>query len=268
MPLPRIVATDLDGTLLRRDLTVSDFTRNVLQDLEQRGVQVVFVTARPPRWMTPLAHIAPAHGRAICLNGACVWDFGAQQATQVRGFTYDAVAGIVRDLRKRLPAVTFAAERVSGAVREADFAVPTALEHGILIASVETMRDEPTGKLLARSPGMEDDEFFAHVSEVVADRALLAYSGAHGLAEMTAPGVTKAAALERWATSHGVSAHEVVAFGDMPNDIPMLRWAGLGVAVANAHQDAQAHADAHTTSNDDDGVARFLADLYNLPTRG
>ena len=90
------------------------------------------------------------------------------------------------------------------------------------------------------------------------ERGHLAYSGAHGLAEINPRGVTKAVALEQWCGRLGIAAADVWAFGDMPNDLPMLRWAGVGYAVANAHPDVLAEADAVCPANDDDGVAATL----------
>ncbi len=99
------------------------------------------------------------------------------------------------------------------------------------------------------------------MASVVGDRANLAYSGAHGLAEITGPGVTKATGLARWAATLGVGAESVWAFGDMPNDLPMLRWAGRSYAVANAHPDVLTAATHRCPANSDDGVATVLESL-------
>ncbi len=94
----------------------------------------------------------------------------------------------------------------------------------------------------------------------------MAYSGAGGLAEISAPGVTKAAALESFCADLGVGAQDVWAFGDMPNDLPMIVWAGTSFAVANAHPDVLAAADHVCASNDEDGVAQVLEGLVEAPT--
>ncbi|MCL1870374.1 MAG: HAD hydrolase family protein, partial [Promicromonosporaceae bacterium] len=86
MTLPRLVATDLDGTLLRADGTVSARTRRVLAQVEAAGVEVVFVTARPPRWLGQLADVVGGHGRVVCLGGAAVWDLPTSAALDVCGF--------------------------------------------------------------------------------------------------------------------------------------------------------------------------------------
>lgn len=265
LKLPRIIATDLDGTLLRSDLTISARTMKVLRALEQRNTHVVFVTARPPRWMEPLAQAVGGHGRAICLNGACVFDFDSGLSSEIFGFDHGSLSEIVQDLRAAIPGIMFAAERVTGAVFDPHFYSSYPFGPETLHMPVEHARDQVTGKLLARMPGLEDNKFFGLIEEVVGARALLAYSGANGLAEMTAPGVTKAAALSRWAKRKGILAKDIWAFGDMPNDIPMLTWAGTGIAVANAHPDAKAAADRVTASNDHDGVAVALEPLLDLP---
>lgn len=265
LTLPRIIATDLDGTLLRSDLSISVRTMEVLRALERRNTHVLFVTARPPRWMEPLAQAVGGHGRAICLNGACVYDFDSGQSSEIFGFEHESLTKIVTELRTEIPGIMFAAERVTGAVFDPHFYSPHPFGPETLHMPVEHARDQVTGKLLARMPGLADDKFFGLIEEVIGDRALLAYSGANGLAEMTAPGVTKAAALSRWADAKGILAKDVWAFGDMPNDIPMLSWAGTGIAVANAHPDAKAAADRITQSNDHDGVAAALEPLLDLP---
>src|SRR3954470_7622164 len=73
-PVRALVATDLDGTLLHSDGTVTARTREVLDAVDRRGVTVVFVTGRPVRWMEPLWHHVGDHGLAICSNGGIVYD--------------------------------------------------------------------------------------------------------------------------------------------------------------------------------------------------
>ena len=104
--------------------------------------------------------------------------------------------------------------------------------------------------------------------EIVGDRAQIAFSGATGLAEITAPGVTKAAALMTWTAEHDIAREDVWAFGDMPNDLPMLRWAGRSFAVANAHPQVLDEVDEVCRSNDDDGVAEVLEELVSVRPHG
>jgi hydroxymethylpyrimidine pyrophosphatase-like HAD family hydrolase len=267
--LPRLVATDLDGTLLRSDGTVSERTRRVLADAEAAGIEVVFVTARPPRWLADLEDLVGGHGRAICLGGAAVWDLASGCAIDVCGFDDDAVRGLLADLRGAVPGIALALERADGPVFDPAFTSGRADAHpredpawrtGPVEATLAGTKGWPVSKILARSgPALfPQEDFFRGVRGAVGNRAHLAYSGAAGLAELLPPGVTKDAALARWCQRLGIAASDVWAFGDMPNDLPMLSWAGRAVAVANAHSDVLANADVVTARNDDDGVAAYL----------
>jgi hydroxymethylpyrimidine pyrophosphatase-like HAD family hydrolase len=131
-----------------------------------------------------------------------------------------------------------------------------ALSQEDLVAARKTAR-----QTVPRVSTAAQEAFMGAVGDVVGHRAELAYSGGGGLAELLAPGVSKASALARWCAHQGIDAADVWAFGDMPNDLPMLRWAGRGHAVANAHPEVLATADAVVASNDDDGVARVLESL-------
>lgn len=260
--LPRLVATDLDGTLLRDDGSVSPRTAEVLAALDAAGVDVVFVTARPPRWVDEVAHAVPDHGVVLCLNGAFVYDARARRVLERTCVVDDVVRELVADLRDALGSVAFAVEGVTGMAYEQGFAELHAVPPGVPTADrVEELLDGTTGKLLARSPAVPDDELVARVEEVLAGRAVVADSGARGLAEISAAGVTKGAALARWTAERGIDPRDVRAFGDMPNDLPMLEWAGYAVGVANAHPDVLAAVDEVCGSNEDDGVAEHLAAL-------
>ncbi|MEK8225689.1 HAD hydrolase family protein [Oerskovia sp. M15] len=118
------------------------------------------------------------------------------------------------------------------------------------------LRRRGAGEVLRAGPG------------AVGDRALLAYSGAVGLAELLPPDVTKAGALADWCSSHGIEAKDVWAFGDMPNDLPMLAWAGTSYAVGNAHAEVLDAATRVTASNDEDGVAVALEQLLDGSSTG
>jgi Cof subfamily protein (haloacid dehalogenase superfamily) len=259
---PRLVATDLDGTLLRSDGMPSARTVAAVAAAEGQGIDVVLVTARPPRWLDHLASVAGAHGIAVCGNGAFVYDIGARDVVTTRPLLPELVATLRLDIAQAVPGVIFAAERADGALVEAGF--PDSDTAGTLptdrVHAEETgpWRDDGVGKLLAVAPHWDDAEFLDLVTRVVGDRAHVEFSGAAGLAEITAPGVTKARALADWCHRWGVDRRAVWAFGDMPNDLSMLAWAGESFAVANAHPDVLATARHTCPSNDDDGVAQVL----------
>ena len=258
--VPRLVATDLDGTLLRGDGTVSPRTHAALRAAQAAGVDVVFVTARPPRWVDLVADAVAGHGVVVCLNGAFVYDARARTVLEQDPLPDELVAVLVRDLRAALPGIAFAVERAAGIASEDDFDhhQHPAPQGSARARRIEDLLDGGTGKLLARCAGTADPDLVPRVAQTLGARAVVADSGARGLAEISGPGVTKAAALERWAAARGVAAAQVWAFGDMPNDLPMLTWAGRAVAVANAHPDVLACADEVCPANDDDGVATVL----------
>ena len=208
-----------------------------------------------------------------------VWDLAAGLARDVRGFADDDAAALIADLRAAVPTVGIVLERVDGPSFDPGFdwleSVPGT--HAVPVEETLGTGRPPVAKVVARLPlaaggaadgpalrpqeaSAADEEFFAAVRSAVGHRASLAYSGAAGLAELLAPGVSKDAALARWCGHEGIDAADVWAFGDMPNDLPMLRWAGRAIAVANAHPEVIRASDAVVASNHDDGVAAAIED--------
>ena len=253
---PRLVATDLDGTLLRSDGSLSERTTTAIASAERAGIDVVFVTARPPRWLHDLADAVGGHGIALCGNGAFVLDVARREVVQSWPFGAAQLAAVTSALRAAVPGIAFAVECADGMRREEDFVDDYADEH-----ESGSVDGRVAGKLLARAPHLPHEEFLERVERAVAGRAELGFSGAIGLAELTPKDVTKASGLARWCAGRGIDAADVWACGDMPNDLPMLRWAGRSFAVANAHDRVLAEADEHLGSNDDDAVAGLLEAL-------
>lgn len=256
--LPRLVATDLDGTLLRDDGTCSQRTRATLAAVEVAGIQVVLVTARPPRWLHDLADLVGEHGVVLCANGAFVYDVRSRQVLDEHCLATDIVGGIAEDLRTALPGIVFAVESRVGFARERAFRDEHTTPQDVVAAMLEDLLEPSPGKLLARCSDVPAEHFHQRVAAVVGARAVVSYSGATGLAEISAAGVTKAAALGQWCSAQGIDAADVYAFGDMPNDVPMLRWAGRSFGVTNAHLEVLAIVDEVCASNEDDGVAQVL----------
>ena len=256
-PRPRLIATDLDGTFLRSDGSVSERKARVWAALPHHGVETVLVTARPPRWLHDLSHVVGAHGVAICGNGAFVYAVEERRVIETHCFEPTLLAAVIADLRTAIPQVILATETATGPVFEDRWPEPHRESVGRRAgrSDADALLADPVGKLLALAPGLGTEQFLAIVADVVAERGQLAYSGALGLAEINPTGVTKAVALERWSAERRIRAELVWAFGDMPNDLPMIEWAGRGIAVANAHPDVLEAADAVAPSNDEDGVA-------------
>lgn len=259
--VPSLVATDLDGTLLRSDGTVSARTAAALAACAAAGLAVVFVTARPPRWLADLApHVGP-HGAALCLNGAAVVEVATGRVLDERGMSAPQVTELARRLRASGSTVHLAVERAVGFAAERGYRVGHAVPPGsVVVDRIEEAVTSSTLKLLVRADdcGPDLDAFVGRVAAAVDGLAEVSHSGAAGLAEIAPPGVSKAGTLARWSASRHVVPGDVWAVGDAPNDLPMLRWAGLACAVANAHPAVLAAADRILPANDDDGVALLL----------
>jgi len=258
----RLVATDLDGTLVRSDETVSRESARVLAELDRRGVPVVFVTARPLRWMDDLWPMVGAHGLAVVSNGAILYDVTRREVREVAGIDRDAGLSLVEAITQAVPGAGFAIERVDG-MRQDERYVDVHDTVGALRGALADHWDATAVKLLVQDLHADPHDFREAVLAAVGDAAVATWSVDH-LVEISASGITKAATLARVATELGVDAADVIAFGDMPNDLPMLAWAGTSYAMANAHPDVLALADHVAPANDDDGVARVLAEVFSL----
>lgn len=261
VPAPRLVVSDLDGTLLRTDGSFSTRTVDVIEAVQAAGIGWIVATARPPRWMHDLLPLVGAAGVAICSNGAFVYDVARRTVVAERTLAAAALHELVRNLRAAVPDIAFAVERSTGFSREPGYVDVYREDEMDSVGAVDDLVAPLAGKLLARSSSLEPAPFIERVTEAVGNSGVVAYSGATGLAEISAAGVTKAAVLDDLCHDRGIAPSEVWAFGDMPNDLAMLDWAGTSFAVANAHPDVLAQADFVVASNDEDGVAGQLEAL-------
>lgn len=266
--VPRLVATDLDGTLCGADGLVSARAGCAIAATLAAGIGVVFVTARPPRWVDDLVEHVGAHGLAICTNGAFVYDVVNKVVVEADCFGDGVATELMADLRTHVPGIAFLVETATGARCEPAY-VPLADDRldDVRVGPVEGV-DRSVGKLVARTAELSAGEFLARVSEVVGERATVPFSGAIGLAEIGPPGVSKASTLARWCAALGVDPGDVWAFGDMPNDLPMLAWAGSSFAVGNAHESVRRAALYWCGANTDDGVAQVLERLVRRVRQG
>ncbi|MGY1702128.1 HAD hydrolase family protein [Geodermatophilus sp. SYSU D00766] len=262
---PRLIASDMDGTLLRSDDTVSDATVAELRRWQHDGVPVVLATGRPPRWMHRIRQVV-TEGTAVCCNGAVLLDLGRFEILEEEALPPAVLGEITAGLRAEQPGTWFAVEYGLEFRHEPVYRPRWDVDApGVAEASLEEMVAAPAAKLLARHEDLDRDTFVALVERVVGDLATVTNSSSDALAEISARGVTKASGLARVAARHGVGPEDVVVFGDMPNDIAAFDWVreggGRAVAMAHAHPDLLAVATDVTVGNDDDGVAAFLAAL-------
>ncbi|MFF3888658.1 HAD hydrolase family protein [Streptomyces sp. NPDC001914] len=255
----RLVCTDLDGTLLDSSGAIRERTLSTLAEAERAGIAVVGVTGRPVRDTLDLARRHGLTGPVVCSNGAVTVDVRSGRLLDCRGFGPGDAAGILRAVRDAVPGVALGVDSVSGLRLETAFVrlVPNAWRHVALDGVSAPADADPVVKILAAHPMLLVDELAAVIASVVGDRAVITRSTGDFL-EMSAPGVDKGQALRTLAERGGIPAEHTAAVGDMPNDIPMLRAAGLAAAVANAHEDILRAADIVLPSNDDEGVAALV----------
>jgi Cof subfamily protein (haloacid dehalogenase superfamily) len=256
----RLAAIDLDGTLLRSDGTISQRSRDAIRAVRDRGVVVVIVTARGPASVTGLAREAGIEGSAVCSNGGLIVDLATGAIVRERLLETATAIRLVHALRERLPGIVFAVEHEAFAHEDGFSAWDWQPPPGTRVADALELLEDPATKIILRHTGHEVEMVAAVARELAGDSATVVQSGGEAV-EVTAVGVNKAAGLADVADEHGIDAADVIAFGDFLNDVPMLAWAGRGVAVANAHPEVLAIADEVTASNDDDGVAIVLESL-------
>jgi HAD superfamily hydrolase (TIGR01484 family) len=213
--------------------------------------------------MRPIAQNAGVSGLAICSNGGIIYDLADDAIVERWNLEPAVVSQLVVQLREAAPGVFFALEYGLRAGREPGYPMPrrNSLQE-VLIDDIFVLARETAVKLIAHHPGMPTETLLEIAQSVVGEAALATYSGV-GFIEISAAGIHKAWALEKLCARLGIRAEEVIAFGDMPNDLEMLTWAGHGVAVANAHPSVLQQANEIAPSNVEDGVAAVLDRLLD-----
>lgn len=260
-PPVRLIATDLDGTLLRTDGSLSDRVWSALRSAMDAGIEVVPATGRPRMVAEDVIARLDFVDHWVFANGSVTWHHGRSEL--VRGFWLqpDLTRDLITRLRRQLPSAGFAVEFEDDVAYEAGFeyvvpqtpAVPSSVD---LLARI----DRRVQKLLVFDPTRTIDDLFVAVESAVGDDGVASFSGLRFI-ELAAGLVTKATAVELLAADLGIAAAEVAAFGDHHNDVSLLQWAGRSFAMANGTDDAKAAADETIGGNDDDAVADKIDEL-------
>ncbi|MFI0167542.1 HAD hydrolase family protein [Streptomyces sp. NPDC017095] len=259
----RLVATDLDGTLLRSDQSVSDRTLRALARAAEAGAHHLVVTGRPATACKQYLAALGYRGLAVCGQGAQLYDAGADRLLSSASLDLD----LAREVVARVEAVLGPLELgVVTAPPESRFKVTPRfgerVRHGWDVTTDRRLLwTDPIDKLVLHHPGLPEEEVDATARSLCGDSVTVVHS-VQGMVEVLPAGTTKAAGVERAARLLGFDAAETIAFGDMPNDIPLLAWAGHGVAVGNAHPALRAMADEIAPGNDEDGVAAVLERVF------
>lgn len=265
-----MILTDLDGTLLRTDKSISERTLMAIDAAQDAGLLVLAATGRS---VVDVATVLPRilQRRVICSNGATVYDAVADEILANRPVSPEVVAAFVAETRAIDPSARFALLTNGGR----DFLAGPDY--------VDLMRPGDHGRPLASIPSVDLDELVRHEatkivvrsgSSPLAELVAACQGAAHvgvipttsgvPFVEVSAAGVTKATTAALIAAEHGISSDEVIAFGDSPNDLEMLIWAGRSVAMANAEPDLLELADVIAGGNDDDGWAIVVEELLGI----
>jgi hydroxymethylpyrimidine pyrophosphatase-like HAD family hydrolase len=198
----------------------------------------------------------------VCSNGAVVYDLAAEQVVDAFPLPRETVLELAATLRDVLPGVVFGVESLGAGFRHEPGYVPNPVagvaRPPVPTGSLAELATADVVKMIALAPGATPEELLDLAVARAGHLGELTHSTSAPFLEISAPGVTKATTLARLAAGWGIGAGDVVAFGDMPNDLDVLAWAGRSWATANAHPRVLAAVDAVTASHDDDGVARVL----------
>ena len=269
--MTKLLATDLDGTLLNSFGAITEENIDAIAKASASGLEIIFATGRPPRWMQEIPSLSGSVTTALCANGAVVLDLGSGELISAQYVSPDAGLGAIEIIRALDPHARFAVEVVGAGqdfVLDSEYQPRWETPRPVPRVPTEALFDSGhVVKLLAR-PSRETqltaDSFVAHAEEHIAHLVDVTHSNSFDvLLEMSPLGVNKGSALANFALARGLQPQDVAAVGDMPNDIPMVTWAGRGGAVENAHDALKAIADDLLPTNDEHAVAEFIQRILN-----
>lgn len=252
----RLIATDLDGTLLRSDESVSQRTRSALAAATDAGAAHIVVTGRGVPWTRHILDDLGYKGLAVCGQGAQVYDVGEHRLVTSVTLDRKLAAVALAKIEAEVGPLYLAASRdgLDGDVLVGPGYSVTGALPSTPFTDVADLWAAPLNKIYVQHPQLSDDELAQAAQRVAGGFVTVVMSGA-GIVELLPLGLSKATGLSLAARRLGLKAADTIAFGDMPNDIPMFAWASYGVAMADAHEELKAVADEVTSSHDEDGIA-------------
>ena len=270
---PRLIISDIDGTFITSAGRVTPRLRNVVSRAISSGAHFGLATGRPHRWLIPVLEQLPVAPVCVCANGAVVYDPTEDRVLHTHELAPDTMGEILHDVERALAGVYhgYGVERVGSSALDPEdecFLItpeynPDAWDSRFGVVDKQTLIEVPAAKLLVRCPDMTSAEMYDIIAPLIDDTvAHVTYSMDEGLIEISRPGANKATGAQYLADRYGLTSAETIAFGDMPNDLEMLQWAGTGVAMANAKPELKDAADHVTATNDEHGVAAVLERWY------
>ncbi|THV26032.1 HAD family hydrolase [Glycomyces paridis] len=260
---PRVIASDLDGTLLAPGGELSARTRDALAAARANGMSVVAVTARTSYGVDMLPDLIPLLDGAICANGAILYHPTTGRIRILRSIRTGSVRKVAAAIAKRLPDALFAVETGTGVIGDSRYQALVGPSNWEFVDGVETVfkRAKRAVKLKVYCAERTGEEMAAAVADADLGGLAMCHWGDFGMLDFNARGADKAFGLAYWCKERRLGPDAVVAFGDMPNDAPMLSWAARSYAMGDAHPEAIAAATDRTASNAEDGVAQVIEAL-------
>ncbi|TIC82221.1 HAD family phosphatase [Nocardioides sp. GY 10113] len=260
---PKIVALDIDGTLLRwidgqgaSHEEVTTAVHDAVQSVLDAGCHVVLASGRAPHNMTVVADLLKLHGHGeqlwvVAANGAVVFRYPPMEV--VHEVTFDAAPAVRAVLERHPEALVAVEERGVGYRVSAPFP-DGELGGNTTVADVEDMVSAPVSRVIIRDPKATVEEFVA-LAEGLGLHGTDYAIGWTAWLDLAPVGVSKASGLSYVAEALGLAADDVLAIGDGRNDLEMLTWARRGVAMGQAIDEVKQTADAVTASVNEDGAA-------------
>jgi Cof subfamily protein (haloacid dehalogenase superfamily) len=271
---PRLVATDLDGTLLDSTGAVTPRTRAALEACWDAGIPVVGVTGRGPRLLDSVRIALDGRGVAVLAQGGFVVDLERDEVLRAVGLPRAQAMAVIEQIEAVTGPLVLAVE---DAAEQAEARRPLRVQHGFdwpypepahLLPRDRVLPEGAVLKVFLRSSALGQDELLARAQRVVDPAVAEVTHAGLGFIEVLPPGITKATGLGVALARYEVDFHDVLVFGDMPYDLPMIaavrEAGGHAVAVANAHPAVRAAAPELTSGNDAEGVARYLEAVLDV----
>jgi Cof subfamily protein (haloacid dehalogenase superfamily) len=271
---PRLVATDLDGTLLDSTGAVRPRTRAALEACWDAGIPVVGVTGRGPRLLDSVRIALDGRGVAVLAQGGFVVDLERDEVLRAVGLPRAQAMAVIEQIEAVTGPLVLAVE---DAAEQAEARRPLRVQHGFdwpypepahLLPRDRVLPEGAVLKVFLRSSALGQDELLARAQRVVDPAVAEVTHAGLGFIEVLPPGITKATGLGVALARYEVDFRDVLVFGDMPNDLPMIaavrEAGGHAVAVANAHPAVRAAAPELTSGNDAEGVARYLEAVLDV----
>ena len=260
----RLIAMDLDGTLSNDEKKITPLTREALMDAQKKGIRLVLASARPAPGLYREANALSVReygGILMSYNGGCITDAASGRVLYRAGIETEIMRDVLRML-KEFPVTPILDDGVQFYVEDKNgFKVEYECQNNCMeCAEVDDLSEflnfSPVKVLMSVDPAVIKD-----VQKVIAGKlpeGLTVVQTAPFYLEVIPREINKGEGLKKVCELLGVPVEETIAFGDAENDIPMLKAAGMGVAMGNADENTKAAADCVTRSNNEDGIAAAL----------